>query len=96
MENWFVVVMGIGTVFAVLILIIALCWLLGLACRGTAKKEEPQGRRYRAGERHSQPGGVPCSSLGSHCRGQRDRRRRNPHSLCQEAVKRTIEKGERL
>lgn len=42
MENWFVVVMGIGTVFAVLILIIALCWLLGLACRGTAKKEEPQ------------------------------------------------------
>lgn len=42
MENWFVVVMGIGTVFAVLILIIALCWLLGLACKGTAKKEEPQ------------------------------------------------------
>lgn len=39
MENWFVVVMGIGTVFAVLILIIALCWLLGLACKGSAKKE---------------------------------------------------------
>lgn len=39
MENWFVVVMGICTVFVVLVLIIALCWLLGLVCRGFGKKE---------------------------------------------------------
>ena len=39
MENWFVVVMGLCTVFVVLILIIALCWLLGLICRGLGKKE---------------------------------------------------------
>ena len=29
MQNWFVVVMGLVTVFVVLILIIGLCWLLG-------------------------------------------------------------------
>lgn len=40
MQNWFVVVMGMGTVFVVLILIIALCYLLGLACRAGAKQEE--------------------------------------------------------
>lgn len=40
MQNWFVVVMGMGTVFVVLILIIALCYLLGLACRAGVKKEE--------------------------------------------------------
>ncbi len=39
MENWFVVVMGMCTVFVVLILIIALCWLLGLACRGVGQKK---------------------------------------------------------
>ena len=39
MENWFVVVMGIATVFVVLILIISLCWLLGLVCKGFGKKE---------------------------------------------------------
>ena len=39
MENWFVVVMGICTVFVVLVLIIALCWLLGLICRGLGTKE---------------------------------------------------------
>ena len=39
MENWFVVVMGICTVFVVLILIIVLCWLLGLICKGLGKKE---------------------------------------------------------
>ena len=33
MENWFVVVMGVGTVFVVLTLIIGLCYLLGLLCR---------------------------------------------------------------
>lgn len=33
MENWFVVVMGIGTVFVVLALIIGLCYLLGIICR---------------------------------------------------------------
>ena len=37
MQNWFVVVMGLVTVFVVLILIIGLCWLLGLACRGSSK-----------------------------------------------------------
>ena len=42
MQNWFVVVMGLVTVFVVLILIIGLCWLLGLACRGSSKKEELQ------------------------------------------------------
>ncbi len=40
MQNWFVVVMGIGTVFVVLILIIALCYLLGLICRAGAKEDE--------------------------------------------------------
>ena len=40
MQNWFVVVMGLVTVFVVLILIIGLCWLLGLACG--SKKEELQ------------------------------------------------------
>ena len=42
MQNWFVVVMGLVTVFVVLILIIGLCWLLGLACRGSSKKGELQ------------------------------------------------------
>ncbi len=40
MQNWFVVVMGIGTVFVVLILIIALCYLLGWICRAGAKEEQ--------------------------------------------------------
>lgn len=35
--NWFVVVMGIGTVFVVLVLIIGLCYLLGLICRAGAR-----------------------------------------------------------
>ena len=39
-DNWFVVIMGIGTVFAVLILIIGLCWLVGLLSR--SRKEEPK------------------------------------------------------
>ena len=39
MENWFVVVMGLGTVFVVLTLIIGLCYLLGMICRD--RKEEP-------------------------------------------------------
>ena len=39
MENWFVVVMGLGTVFVVLTLIIGLCYLLGIICRD--RKEEP-------------------------------------------------------
>ncbi|MBE6984979.1 MAG: hypothetical protein E7434_05110 [Ruminococcaceae bacterium] len=39
MENWFVVVMGLGTVFVVLILIIGLCCLLGMLCR--ERKDEP-------------------------------------------------------
>lgn len=40
MQNWFVVVMGIGTVFVVLILIIALCYLLGLICRAGIKEDQ--------------------------------------------------------
>ncbi len=38
MQDWFVVLMGMATVFAVLILIIGLCYLLALACR---EKREP-------------------------------------------------------
>ena len=38
MQNWFVVVMGLCTVFIVLILIIALCYLLALVCK--EKKSE--------------------------------------------------------
>ena len=33
MQNWFVVVMGVCVVFAVLVLIIGLCYLLALACK---------------------------------------------------------------
>lgn len=40
MQNWFVVVMGLVTVFVVLTLIIVLCSLLGLMFRGSGKKEE--------------------------------------------------------
>ena len=40
MANWLVIVMGIGTVFVVLTLIIALCYLLGMLCRD--RKEEAQ------------------------------------------------------
>lgn len=40
MQNWFVVVMGIGTVFVVLVLIIALCYLLGLICRAGTKEDQ--------------------------------------------------------
>ena len=50
MQNWFVVVMGLVTVFVVLILIIGLCWLLGLACRGSSKKEEMQAAAAAAPE----------------------------------------------
>lgn len=38
MENWFVVVMGIATVFVVLVLIIGLCYLLGAICRDRSQK----------------------------------------------------------
>lgn len=37
--NWFVVVMGMGTVFIGLICIIALCSLLGTICKGLVKEE---------------------------------------------------------
>ena len=58
MQNWFVVVMGLVTVFVVLILIIGLCWLLGLACRGSSKKEEMQAAAAAAHDerRHSPEG----------------------------------------
>ena len=77
MQNWFVVVMGLVTVFVVLILIIGLCWLLGLACRGSSKKEEL----------HSQPRRVSCRRFGRHCRSQRYGCVCNSHSFRQEAVK---------
>ena len=77
MQNWFVVVMGLVTVFVVLILIIGLCWLLGLACRGSSKKEE----------QHSQPRRVSCRRFGRHCRSQRYGCVCNSHSFRQEAVK---------
>lgn len=41
MENWFVVVMGLGTVFLVLTLIIGLCYLLGIICRDRKEKPAP-------------------------------------------------------
>lgn len=41
MENWFVVVMGLGTVFIVLTLIIGLCYLLGMICRDRKEESTP-------------------------------------------------------
>ncbi len=38
MQNWFVVVMGVCTVFIVLVLIIGLCYLLALLCREKEQK----------------------------------------------------------
>lgn len=40
MQDWFVVVMGLCTVFIVLILIIGLCYLLALVCKGKETKAE--------------------------------------------------------
>ncbi|MBR4308682.1 MAG: OadG family protein [Oscillospiraceae bacterium] len=37
MQNWFVVVMGVSTVFLVLVLIIGLCYLLALLCKEKSK-----------------------------------------------------------
>lgn len=44
MQNWFVVVMGIGMVFVVLSLIIVLCAVLGAIARAADrnKQQEPQ------------------------------------------------------
>ena len=42
MQNWFVVVMGIVTVFAVLVLIIGLCYILGLICRSKKAEKEQE------------------------------------------------------
>ena len=42
MQNWFVVVMGLATVFIVLTLIIVLCSLLGLLFRGSGEKKAEQ------------------------------------------------------
>ena len=41
MENWFVVVMGLSTVFLVLALIIGLCCLLSPVCRAGNTAKEP-------------------------------------------------------
>lgn len=40
MENWFVVVMGLATVFVVLTLLILLCSLMGALCRAKPKQSE--------------------------------------------------------
>ena len=40
MQNWFVVVMGLVTVFVVLTLIIGLCYLLALTCKEKESKED--------------------------------------------------------
>ena len=40
MENWFVVLMGVCTVFIVLVLIIGLCYLLALACKEKEEKSQ--------------------------------------------------------
>lgn len=40
MSSWFVVVMGVGTVFVGLICIILLCTLLGVICKAFEKKEK--------------------------------------------------------
>lgn len=42
MQNWFVVVMGLATVFVVLTLIIVLCKLLGVICQSLTKKSAPE------------------------------------------------------
>ena len=90
MQNWFVVVMGLVTVFVVLILIIGLCWLLGLACRGSSKKEELQAAAAAA---PAQESSIPnraeflAAVSGSHCRGKRYGCICDPHSFRQEAVK---------
>ena len=39
--NWFVVVMGIGTVFAGLVSIIIICLITGLAAGGSKKNKKP-------------------------------------------------------
>ena len=41
MSNWFVVAMGIGTVFVGLICIVALSYLVSAVCRGMEKKTAP-------------------------------------------------------
>ena len=40
--NWFVVVMGIATVFVGLICIILLCTVLGAVCKALVKEETPK------------------------------------------------------
>ena len=39
-QDWFVVVMGVATVFVALILIIGLCCLLALICKDRGNKKE--------------------------------------------------------
>ncbi len=41
MPNWFVVVMGVGTVFVGLVCLVILCKIIGLFCKG-AKAPEPK------------------------------------------------------
>lgn len=41
MQDWFVVLMGLGAVFVVLILIIGLCYLLALLCKEKTEAEAP-------------------------------------------------------
>ena len=41
MQDWFVVLMGVATVFTVLVLIIGLCYLLALVCREKKTAKAP-------------------------------------------------------
>ena len=46
--NWFVVVMGIATVFVGLICIILLCNILGVICKVIAKEDAPKAQPQTA------------------------------------------------
>ncbi len=58
MQDWLVVLLGMATVFAALILIIGLCYLLALACR---EKKEPEAPApiTETGTAPSNPGAIP-------------------------------------
>lgn len=55
MQNWFVVVMGLATVFVVLTLIIVLCKLLGVVCQSFGKKSAPK----KEAEAHVDDSAIP-------------------------------------
>ncbi len=55
MQNWFVVVMGLATVFVVLTLIIVLCKLLGVVCQSLGKKSASK----KEAEAHVDDSAIP-------------------------------------